>query len=49
MDWNDFDVDPSFCDRAESHIRLANDQLDGISRGKVSASLMYAQAAMRPG
>jgi hypothetical protein len=44
MDWNDFDVDPAFYDRADSHIRLANEQLDGISRGKVSASLMYSQA-----
>ncbi len=38
------DVDDKFYDRADAVIRLANDQLAGISRGKVSASCMYATA-----
>ena len=36
------DVDDAFYERADAHIHLANDQLKGISAGKVSASMMYA-------
>ena len=38
------DTDKDFYDRADAVIQLANDQLSGISRGKVSASCMYATA-----
>jgi hypothetical protein len=38
------DTDENFYDRADAVIQLANDQLSGISRGKVSASCMYATA-----
>lgn len=39
------DVDDGFYERADAHIHLANDQLAQVdSRGKVSASLMYATA-----
>ena len=36
------DVDDKFYERADAHIRLSNDQLKDIGRGKVSASMMYA-------
>ncbi len=36
--------DDKFYDRADQFIDLANEQVDSISRGKVSASFMYAQA-----
>lgn len=36
--------DELFFKRADAHIHLANDQLKYASRGKVSASLMYATA-----
>mgnify|MGYP000853192019 FL=1 len=35
-------VDDEFYDRADEHIHLANQHLDAVSRGKVSASFMYA-------
>lgn len=35
-------TDPTFYDRADAVIHLANDQNKEIGRGKVSASLMYA-------
>lgn len=38
------DVDKGFYNRADAVIHLANDQLAEISRGKVSASCMYATA-----
>jgi len=38
------DVDDGFYSRADAHIRLSNDQQKDISRGKVSASMMYALA-----
>jgi hypothetical protein len=38
------DVDDKFYERADAHIDLSNDQLKDISRGKVSASMMYAVA-----
>ena len=38
------DIDKDFYNRADAIIHLANDQLAGISRGKVSASCMYATA-----
>ena len=34
--------DPSFYDRADAHIHLANKHSDGVGIGKVSASLLYA-------
>ncbi|MDH5535343.1 MAG: DUF3144 domain-containing protein [Betaproteobacteria bacterium] len=37
-------TDPKFFDRADAHIHLSNEQMDDISRGKVSASMMYATA-----
>jgi|SRR6188768_3446502 len=36
------DTDEKFFSRADSHIMLANEQLAGAARGKVSASLMFA-------
>jgi len=36
--------DPSFFDRANAHINLANDQLNQDIHGQVSASMMYASA-----
>jgi len=36
--------DPTFFERADAHINLSNDQIGEISRGKVSASMMYATA-----
>ena len=38
------ETDENFYNRADAVIRLANDQLSGISRGKVSASCMFATA-----
>jgi Protein of unknown function (DUF3144) len=38
-------TDDRFYDRADEHIRLANEQINNVeSRGKVSASMMYAAA-----
>jgi len=36
--------DDKFYDRADQFIHLANEHLEAISRGKVSASFMYANA-----
>lgn len=36
--------DPTFFDRADAHIRLANEHCSDTGRGKVSASLMYGSA-----
>lgn len=38
------DVDDKFFDRADAHIRLSNEQLADITRGKASASMMYGTA-----
>lgn len=38
------EVDENFYDRADAHIHLSNNQLATISRGKVSASMMYSVA-----
>ncbi|MEM7501322.1 MAG: DUF3144 domain-containing protein [Pseudomonadota bacterium] len=38
------DPDDKFYDRADAHIHLSNDQMTGVSRGEVSASMMYATA-----
>lgn len=38
------DLDDEFYKRADAHIDLSNDQVKGISRGKVSASMMFAVA-----
>ena len=38
------DTDAKFFDRADAHIHLANEQLEGMPRGKVSASMMYGTA-----
>jgi hypothetical protein len=35
-------VDDDFYNRADAVIHLANKQCEGIGKGKVSASLMYA-------
>ena len=37
-------VDDKFYERADAHIHLANDQLEDLGRGKVSASMMYGIA-----
>jgi Protein of unknown function (DUF3144) len=37
-------VDDDFYNRADAVIHLANKQVEGIGKGKVSASLMYATA-----
>ena len=37
-------IDENFYDRADAVINLVNGQLAGVSRGKVSASCMYATA-----
>ena len=37
-------ADDNFYNRADEHINLSNEQLKEISRGKVSASMMYAVA-----
>ena len=37
--------DDKFFDRADAHIHLSNDQISGeVTKGKVSASMMYATA-----
>jgi hypothetical protein len=38
------ELDDHFFDRADEHIRLSNKQLEGVSMGKVSASMMYSVA-----
>lgn len=38
------DIDKDFYNRADAVIHLANDQLASTSRGRVSASCMYATA-----
>ena len=38
------ETDEHFFERADAHIHLANDHMEEISRGKVSASLLYAAA-----
>jgi len=38
------EIDDKFYDRADAHIHLSNEQLADISRGKVSASMMYSVA-----
>ena len=38
------DADHDFFDRAHEHLRIANEQLNGVSEGQVSASMMYACA-----
>ncbi|WP_310565228.1 DUF3144 domain-containing protein [Hydrogenophaga sp.] len=40
----DLKDDPTFFDRADGFIRLANENCSGVGRGKVSASLMYGAA-----
>jgi hypothetical protein len=40
----DLNEDPTFFDRADSHIHLANEHSAKVGRGKVSASLMYGSA-----
>ena len=40
----DLNEDPTFFDRADSHIHLANEHSSKVGRGKVSASLMYGSA-----
>lgn len=40
----DLKEDPTFYDRADGHIHLANEHSAKIGRGKVSASLMYGSA-----
>lgn len=42
------DLDPNFYNRADAHIDLSNSQLADINPGKVSASMMYATAALMP-
>ncbi|MGZ9004572.1 MAG: DUF3144 domain-containing protein [Burkholderiales bacterium] len=38
------DTDTKFFERADAHIDLSNRQMSETSRGKVSASMMYATA-----
>lgn len=38
------DANPEFYDRAQEHLRVANEQLTDVSRGEVSASMLYACA-----
>lgn len=38
------DADHEFFDRAHEHLRVANEQLSDVSRGEVSASMLYACA-----
>jgi hypothetical protein len=35
------EADDTFYDRADAHINLSNDQMETITRGKVSASMLY--------
>ena len=37
-------TDPAFYERADAHIELSNSQVEAMSRGKVSASMLYAAA-----
>jgi len=37
-------ADHDFFERAQEHLRIANEQLTGVSEGRVSASMMYACA-----
>ncbi|MFI2741490.1 DUF3144 domain-containing protein [Zhouia sp. PK063] len=37
-------IDDTFFDRADEHIHIANEHLNTIDRGKVSASFMYSLA-----
>lgn len=37
-------VDEFFYQRADAHINLSNDQLKDVTRGKASASMLYATA-----
>lgn len=36
------DADEAFYERADAHIHLSNDQMEGVTRGKVSASMLYS-------
>lgn len=38
------DPDADFFSRADAHIKLANEQMQSATRGKVSASTLYAAA-----
>jgi hypothetical protein len=38
------ETDKDFYTRADAHIHIANQQIENASRGKVSASMMYATA-----
>ena len=38
------ETDKDFYTRADAHINIANQQIEKVSRGKVSASMMYATA-----
>lgn len=38
------EADDDFYERADTHIHIANEQIKKVSRGKVSASMMYATA-----
>ena len=38
------ETDDRFYERADAHIHLANEHVEDIGRGKVSASFMYAVA-----
>ena len=38
------DTDEGFFKRADAHIHIANEQIEEVGRGKVSASMMYATA-----
>ncbi len=38
------EVDPKFYERADAHINLSNHQLEQVSRGRVSASMLYGTA-----
>ncbi len=35
------DADDAFYERADAHIYLSNDQIEGTTRGKASASMLY--------
>jgi hypothetical protein len=38
------EIDDRFYERADAHIHIANEHVEDIGRGKVSASFMYAVA-----
>jgi hypothetical protein len=38
------ELDDKFYDRADAHIHLSNDQLDGATREMVNASMLFASA-----